>query len=301
MAWDAVRFLRDYRIPHFLEGKNVRPGCVSVRCPVCTDHSNHGNFNPATGGYFCWRCGGHSTTRIISRLIGVPFAEADRVFHEYDQLSASRDTLNKRKRGGAGAIELPGEDLGPNHRAYLAGRGFDPDFLVSTYGIRGTGPACRWQGSDFRLRVIIPIHDEHGRLVNFQGRDITNRQELRYKGPPVELVVKHHKELVYGAHLVTGRRVVVVEGVFDAWRMGPGFVATFGTSLTPAQVATLANWDEIFFMFDPEPEAQARAREYGGQLAALGRKIEIIRADYGGRDPGDLTAKEAEEIRKDLL
>ena len=301
--WDALRFCRDFTIPHWLSGKNVRLNQVAIRCPLCPDHSNHGSLNPETGGYSCWRCGTHSTIWVIRRLLGVSGDEAEKLWAEYDGgVSSQRAALNNRPKAQATAIKLPGSEMGNAHRNYLAGRGFDPDYLAEKYGLLGTGPACRWEGSDFKLRVIIPIHDERGTLVNFQGRDITGRAELRYKGCPVEKAIKHHKELLYGAHLAKGRRVIAVEGVFDQWRLGDGFVATFGTSITTAQVATLANWDEIFFLFDPEPEAQAKAREYCKSLAALGRKVELIAADFGdGRDPGDLSESEATAIRRELL
>lgn len=301
--WDAVRFCKDFSLPFWLSGKNVRPGQVAIRCPLCPDHSNHGSLNPETGGYQCWRCGNHSTVWVIRRLLGISGMDAEKVWAEYDGgISSQRGALNNRPKAQGLAIKLPGDVMAQHHRDYLTSRGFDAEYLEKKYGLLGTGPACRWEGSDFRLRVIIPIYDDRGVLVNFQGRDITGRSELRYKGCPVEKAIKHHKDLVYGAHLATGRRVIAVEGVFDQWRLGDGFVATFGTSITQAQIATLANWEEIFFLYDPEPEAQAKARGYCQALAALGRRVELIAADFGdGRDPGDLSETEAAEVRRELL
>ena len=303
MGWDAWRFVSDYAIPCWTEGKNVRPGWVHVRCPLCPDHSNHGGFNPETGGYVCWRCGAHSTTQVISRILSIPKREAESIWTHYQTETLYRQSLNQKKVASAtGPLILPGEPMNSRHRDYLAGRGFDPDYLESKYGLLGTGPICNWEGSDFRLRVIIPIHDRSGRLVNFQGRDITGRQELRYKGCPVEKSLVHHKHLLYGAHLVNGDRVVVVEGVFDQWRLGDGFVCSFGTSMTEHQIKELSRWRHIIFLFDPEPEAQAKARGYAAELAALGRVAEVAVADFGfGRDPGDLSEGEAIWVRKELL
>lgn len=313
MAWDALRFCRDYAVPYWLSGKNVRPGWVHVKCPCCSDHSNHGGFNPADGNYACWRCPGSHPVDVVRRLLGVPRDEAERIYAEYSGATGIRAGLNRKgPRDSAPVlptkIHLPGGPLRPHHKRYLASRGFDPDKLENLYGLTGTGPVEEWQGSDFRLRVIIPIHDHRGRLVSFQGRDITGKQELRYKACPVAKAIMNYKDTLYGAHLAWGMsRVVVVEGVFDQWRMGDGFVCSFGTSMTDSQLAVLAQWPEIIFLFDPEPEAQSRALGYAKALASLGRQVELVEADFGldangdPRDAGDLSPEEAQELRMELM
>jgi hypothetical protein len=309
MAWDALRFCQENGVQFWLTGKNVRPGWVHIRCPLCGDHSNHGGFDPEDGSYACWRCKGSHPVALIARLLHIPRTEAEKVWGEYDGGVAMRRALNKEEGPERPtSITLPGEPLRGPHREYLMSRGFRPTKLIESHGLLGTGPATQWEGADFRLRIIIPIYDQTGRLVNFQGRDITGKQELRYKGCPVEKAVVHHKHLLYGAHKAVGaRRIIVVEGVFDQWRIGDGAVCTFGTSLTQHQVHALSQWPEIIFLFDPEPEAQARAREYAVQLAALGRSVELANADFGlgpdgkARDPGDLLPSEAEELKRGLL
>lgn len=302
MSWDALRFCRENGVTFYLSGKNVRPGWVHFRCPMCGDHSNHGGFNPEDGSYACWRCKGSHPHAIISKLLNLPANEAEDLYNEYEGTTSMRKILNKDTGPRPTKIELPGGPLRPAHKKYLKGRGFDPDECIERFGLLGTGPSERWQGVDFRLRIIIPIYDYLGRLVNFQGRDITNKQELRYKGPPVDMVPLHHKHTLYGAHKCRDTStIVVVEGVLDQWRMGDGFVCSFGTSMTTQQIYLLSQWEEIIFLFDPEKEAQKRATEYGKQLASLGRKVETISADFGGgRDPGDLTPAEALGIRRDL-
>ena len=209
--------------------------------------------------------------------------------------------------GGATSIDMPGEPISEPHRRYLEGRGFDPDELVRYHGILGTTAVGTWQGIDFRYRVMIPVYDLDGRLCTFQGRDYTGKQELRYKCCPVEKAVVHHKHLLYGAELARRRdRIVVVEGVFDQWRMGVGAVATFGTSLTREQVYLLTLWKEVVFLFDPEPEAQRHAHEYAKDIAACGCSVEVCAAEFGldkdgnPRDPGDLTPDEARGIMNEL-
>ena len=52
----------------------------------------------------------------------------------------------------------------------------------------------------------------------------------------MEKSVVNYKDILYNMDRVQGEKVVVVEGITDVWRMGDGFVASFGTTLTSAQI-----------------------------------------------------------------
>jgi len=298
----------DLGVPNWDSGKNVAAGCISIQCPFCDDPSNHCNFSIEKATLTCWRCDGGHPVKAVSLAAHIP-------------MNTARELINKHSVGGAPYrsykavkptaavqhITVPGKPLQQCHRNYLTGRGFDPDLLIARHGIVGTDLVGSWQGIDFRYRIIIPVYDVSGKLCTFQGRDYTGQQELRYKCCPVDMAVTHHKHLLYGAELSRNRdRIVVVEGVFDQWRMGPGSVATFGTSLTREQLNMLSRWPEVVFLFDPEPEAQQRARNYAVDLAACGCRVEVCSAELGydkngsPRDPGDLTEHEALPLRKEL-
>ena len=303
---DWKRLFDDLGVPCWTEGKNCSPGRINIRCPFCNDHSNHGSVGIDKGDYQCWRCKGGYPAKAVSLAAGIPLQTAKELILKYSNGTVSSIRHESKKANGK-SITLPGGPLQAVHKKYLEGRGFDPDELVFYHGITGTGFADRWQGIDFRYRIIIPVYDLDGNLCTFQGRDYTNKQELRYKCCPVEKAVVHHKHLLYGAELSRNRdRIVVVEGVFDQWRMGQGSVATFGTSLTREQVNLLTNWPEVVFLFDPEPEAQQHARDYAKDLAACGCSVEVCAAEFGldskgnPKDPGDLTPDEARGIMNEL-
>ena len=63
----------------------------------------------------------------------------------------------------------------------------------------------------------------------------------------------------------------------------------------------------LVFLFDPEDEAQERARAAARDIAACGNKVWVARADLGKnpkgepRDPGDLTPAEAQELMSELM
>lgn len=294
-------------VPCFDSGKNVSPGNINIQCPFCEDKSAHGGFSITKGGYMCWRCKGGHPIQAVALAARIPWASAKELIAKYSH-GPSRSTVNVRKTTrGVKSITLPGSKITEPHIKYLEGRGFDPQELEFYHGIQGTTDIGTWQGIDFRYRVIIPVYDAYGDLHTFQGRDYTGRQDLRYKCCPVDMAVTHHKHLLYGAELARNReRIVVVEGVFDQWRLGPGSVATFGTSLTREQVNLLTQWREVLFLFDPEPEAQEHAREYARDIASCGCSVEVCAAEFGldkdgnPRDPGDLTPDEARGIMNEL-
>lgn len=304
---DWKRLLDDLNVPNWTEGKNCSPGRINIQCPFCSDKSNHGSFSLSKGNYQCWRCEGGHPVKALALAARIPADSARDLIRKYSNGVNTYTPTQRKSASGVTSITLPGSPIGEPHRKYLRGRGFDPEELEFYHGILGTDMVGDWQGIDFRYRIIIPVYDCFRNLCTFQGRDYTGKQELRYKCCPVEKAVVHHKHLLYGAELAQNRdRIVVVEGVFDQWRMGPGAVATFGTSLTREQVSLLTQWPEVIFLFDPEPEAQQHARDYARDIAACGCSVEVCAAEFGlddkgnPRDPGDLTPDEAKDIMKEL-
>lgn len=306
MPWDAQSFVRDFGIPF-----EPDPGgrWLNIFCPWCGNVSDstgeiryYGGINLQGAYYHCWRCGGHHMDAMIRKVLRVDGDKASQIVAQYRRAGLSAAGSGLRRTGGAKSVTPPGGPLKRPHREYLRERGFDPLQLVEKYGLTGTGPDEYWEDSYFGNRIIIPIYDISGRVVSFQGRDITGESKMRYKGAPLEKVVAHHKASLYGIHKAAGRsRVCLVEGVFDQWRLGDGFVASFGTATTQSQLRELARFNEVMILFDSEKDAQEKARKIARQLAALGRAAEVVELDLGdGRDPGDLTPEEAAKVRLEL-
>ena len=291
---DFPRLFQDFGIP---TDPKVTTGWIGVPCPFCGDGPGkyHGGFSIG-GGYFnCWKCGGRRNTAfVVAQILRTNQAEAEALLKAYDDGLQSRVSLN-RKVARASVLSLPGAPLNPVEKAYLRDRGFRPGVLEKKYQVRGGGIAGDW-----KYRIIIPLIFR-GRVVSWTARDITGRSDIRYKTLPIEESVINPKTIFYNTDNVPGRRVAVVEGPFDFIRMGDGFVSASGTSMTSAQLAFLArNYDEIFFVYDPEPLAQARARKYGEELAVMGKRVEILDTE-SDRDPGDETPENVERIRREIF
>ena len=305
----ASSFLADYGI----EVGSVTRGFLNVPCPFCggspTSPTPLGFHR--TGAYCsCWRCGTHPLLPTIQRLLSLTFEQSKAVREQYtyaDSSHGSEEIVFK------GLCTPPGGPLTPRYHKYLESRGFDPDWIALEYGVLAAGPSCRWygedqdwRGSDFSDRLIVPLKDKAGRVIAFQGRTIRKDEGIRWRFPPLDRVAGHYKETLYGAHEALGDTVAVVEGVMDKWKLGRGSVASYGTSLSGAQVRMLGGFRRVVMLFDSEPEAQARARMYARDIAALGARVQVVDLELpvgpSGKalDLGDLGSEEIQAIRREI-
>jgi DNA primase len=99
----------------------------------------------------------------------------------------------------------------------------------------------------FRDRVIIPIHDQRGRVIAFGGRTLSDDVQPKYLNSP-ETATFHKGANLFNFHRARPAAhgdgsVVVVEGYMDAiaiFQAGlKSVVATMGTSFTEDQISTL--------------------------------------------------------------
>lgn len=305
----ASSFLAD----HGIEIGGVSRSYLDVPCPWCggspTSPTPLG-FHRTAGTVYCWRCAGHPLIPTIQRLLSLTYSQALAVREQYTYSDGSQES---EEIAFADKCSPPGGPLTPRYRKYLESRGFDPDWIALEYGVLAAGPSCRWygesrdwKGSDFSDRLIVPLKDRLGRVVAFQGRTIRKDDKCRWRFPPLERVAGHYKETLYGAHEALGDTVAVVEGIADQWRLGRGSVASFGTSLSGAQIRALGGFRRVVLLFDSEPEAQARARMYAREIASLGARVDVVDLELplgpSGKalDLGDLGAGDVQALRRDL-
>lgn len=120
-------------------------------------------------------------------------------------------------------IELP-KSIALPHKGrslkYLTQRGFTPE-TVGLLGLRYCQEGYYWytdfegkkRRQDYSKRVIIPVYDATGKMVTFQGRDITSTAERKYLFPPQ---LSSTGRYLYNAHNVTIQtHLIIGEGVFD--------------------------------------------------------------------------------------
>ena len=118
---------------------------------------------------------------------------------------------------------------------------------------------------------------------------------MRYISASAEQEKINHKHLIYGQDFCH-HSIIVVEGPLDAWRIGPGAGALFGTAFTTAQVRKIVKYPYRYIVFDSSAEAQRRARELAEQLSAFQGITETIELD--AEDPGSASPKEIRRLRR---
>lgn len=301
------KLLQDYGIPYVTESEHhhATAGWINIHCPFC-----HGskNFHLGINIYqpmvsHCWRCGGHSTASVLSRILNISVEKAKNLIQEYAGPTVTIRKKAEEPRVSILPIKFPRpyfEHLNEAGKRYLERRGFDPEKLEKKWRLKQTGPVSFLDKIPYRNRIIIPIYWK-GRLVSFQTRDITGKAEQRYLACPIRREVIHHKHIVYGKENEWKKynALIVVEGVVDVWKLGSSAVATFGTSFTMEQVLALAKiHDRFFIVYDNEPQAQQQARKLAVKLKALGKKVFV---ETVNTDAGDMKIKDARHFVKTLL
>ena len=294
------QLFEDYRIEYQTEGhKHCRPGWVNRECPFCVGNPGmHLGYN-LRGNYFqCWRCGRHNTTKTISILIKVNYAEAEKIIKKYGGKSA----LTFKQMEQAVVIKshiLPSgvTPLLTNHKKYLEGRGFDPEKLEDIWNLTGTGPLSTLDDIDYRFRILAPIMWNE-QQVSFQTRDISNLSDVKYMACPQDREIIQHKHILYGKQSEWGDIGICVEGITDVWRLGPTAFATFGIKYTMKQVIQIKkHFKRVVILFDDDPQAQIQAKKLNGELLFWGVDSVIFTLDG---DPGDMAQDDANHFVKNV-
>lgn len=296
MSFDALGFLQSYGIPYMAEGhKHCRDGWIQVECPFCIGNAGwHLGFEYDKDWWNCWRCGYHRTWDVVLALLNGSRKEAKEAMAKFKGRPTAR---RRREKQLSRVLELPPglQPLTSRAVKYLHGRDFDPDLLEIVWGIKSTSNI-----GNLKHRIFIPIF-LNGRMVSWQCRDVTDRSGMKYLAQEESKEIINNKDTLYGIDQATGDACVIVEGVTDVWRLGPGAVATFGIKYRPAQVAMLIQHFSVFhILFDPDPQAIKQADKLASDLSVLGGRVRVWAID-SDIDPGDMAQDDADAFMRDVL
>ena len=100
----------------------------------------------------------------------------------------------------------------------------------------------------------------------------------------------------------TGIRTIgLVEGVFDAARLGPPFVAMMGLTLKPGQAELLRGqgFDRVVYLCDRDgnPDNAERTRGSTGNLRGIIEDVQELTLPEGRKDAAEMTPEESEILR----
>lgn len=174
------------------------------------------------------------------------------------------------------SILKPVSIMGRDAQAYLAQRRFGPE-LIKRYHLRyadvGEG-SDRFLSRKFHGRVMIPVFCR-GKLTFCQGRAMYEGQEPKYDSPwvphpkdqkPGMFPWQNAGEAFFGADRAMGcKRLIIVEGLFDAIRIGDGALALLGKGMTDARLGILielkeAGAEEVILWLDNDVKPVERIK-----------------------------------------
>lgn len=320
---------RPYKIGRGSSGMQIN----AQECPVCHDRRWRTYLNAESGAGNCFVCNAKfGKGKFVHLALGHdPESRHDwaKTFKHMKEVAAERGWKPRKKTEVAveyGEVKLPfsielptkdGENL-----AYLEARGLGPE-IVKYFHLRycdagyyyfpkedGSTGSQRFDG-----RVIIPVFDLDGKLVTFQGRDITGTAGDKKYLFPLGLPGTG-RYLLNGHSAQKARRVAMGEGFFDVAALKMAFdevselrdivaVGSFGKHLsygTPDGNDQLGRYrelvkqglQEVTIMWDGEWKALKAALDAAELLVKIGLKVRIaiLPAD---RDPNEITA---EQVRK---
>jgi DNA primase len=181
-------------------------------------------------------------------------------------------------------------DMQTAHIKYLRSRGFNPQKIKKLWGVQGF---CVHK--DLSWRLFIPI-EYKGEVVSWTTRSLGENRRYISASEYQERIP--HKELLYGEHYVRNS-VVVLEGITDVWKVGPGAVALFGTGFKRSQVLKISKYPKRVICFDSEKKAQEKAEELACMLQSFPGETIVVQLQTG-KDPCSASDKEVKQLRSFL-
>jgi len=298
LKFDLFSLCSDFGIEYKQSGNHhARQGWIQLCCPFCSDNSFHLGYNIEKGYFNCYRCGSLKIKKVLEELTKQPL---HKLISKYSNPSKKEDKLSQDIRNSDFRCSLPPltKDIGKPHILYLLSRKIDLK-AVSVWNLMGIGNI-----GPYRNRIVAPIYsledDEGLELECWLTRDITNRSPYRYLNCPDKLAKTPLKQTIYGQWLYpTNHDIIIVEGIVDAWRLGAGAIALYGTAYTHQQINLLKKYRNKYIMLDMDEAGKKASEKLANDLSAYDGDVEII--SYDKKDVAELSQHSAELIKKELL
>jgi len=285
-----VEILAEHNIDTAPENhEHSRPGWIQIDCPFCGRGSKkfHMGYNLAGKYVHCWKCGSNGLIYTLSKLTGLSFKKCEQLIDD-----VRIEKVKQKKHEGKLVMPKGIGDLLPAHIRYLKKRNYDPVDLINLWHIKGIGIA-----SKLSWRIFIPITFK-GDMVSWTTRSIKDNCQMKYITASKEHSSIPIKSVLYGEEYC-GDTIIICEGPFDVWRIGPGAVATLGTSYTQTQLLRMAKFRTRVICFDSERDAQRRAKKLADDLSVFNGNTYKIHLEGG--DPGNMNNKMVKTLRRKFL
>lgn len=282
--------LAEHNIPVAPENHHhAREGWIQLDCGMCSRGQQKWRlgYNVQYGYLSCWSCGYLPLHGTLADILDISLPKTRKL------LDALEREYVKETREKRGRLVLPHglRDYTDAHRHYLDKRGYDPDELARLWGVRAIA-----NESELAWRLFLPIH-YRGEVISWTTRSLMTGG-ARYINAKPEQEILSPKKILFGEDFVRSDSIIIVEGPFDVYKIGPGAVAVMGLSYTREQVLKIAQYKKRIVCFDNDKAAQARAKKLCRQIEVF--PGETYRVQLDAKDAGESTRKEIRELRRML-
>lgn len=279
-------------------GENIGSGWIGIyECPYCGKPNYHFGMNLKNKYVSCWVC---TTTKPLPAYIMkidrcsyekametiIAFSSGDLNF-DGQEIQRNQNLKVKKPTG----IDTVFRDL---FKDFLRERGFsDVDFIIRKYNL-----LCTTTFSEIPSRILFPFY-QNNKLMTYIHRKIHQKE---YRNWPAEKSILDPKSLLYNIDFVKKEGAIcITEGVFDVIKGGDSFVGTSGFEYTSEQIKLILDKKpkRVFIIFDPEPEAQKKAKQLQGNLALFCNHVENIFLTEAS-DVGNMSEDDIRHLRSEL-
>lgn len=284
---------------------------IVICCPICQDSRPRLYVNASSGAFTCFHCHEEGSFHQFLMRVGdmggsEAFALSRDLVMEDGEIDWFEVEARPQKAAPSGNLTLPASfksidtDTPDVILKYLARRHISPELARS----RGLGYATSGR---YAWRVIVPVEND-GKLYTFIARTILTQcpncterlddctcQPRRFPKvltPPSKdgAAPRHTLFNLDAVSRSASRRVVVVEGVFDALRLPNEAVALMGSSASATQItllAGLARGRDCVLALDGDSAGYHGALKIADALISqmVGVKVALLPE---GSDPGSL-------------
>jgi DNA primase len=259
-------------------------------CPFCGGHGKM-YVNTKTDLGICFKCSeGFNGIKFVMAHEKCSHAQAKKFLNPEEDYLAEEEE-KKEATADLWFPPLTGMD-GPGYD-YMVSRGFSQNFC-DEQGLAYCQSNIRLEGRKFSTgkRVIIPIRNQAGEVVSWQGRDITGKNYIKYLFPPSFRGAEH----LYGIDRIKPEaHIIMCEGVMDVWgwnRIGVNnVVGTFGKKVSEYQVLTMAAMKPTVLFVAWDSDAAWEKHKFVEQWGHKFKRVMLV----------DLNGKDADECSRDEL
>lgn len=282
---DLTEWLDSHQISWSREHKHSRTGWTQIKsCGRCGSTNYHLGIKDDLSRASCYQCGGFSVPGLLKTLSGSSWREVYEFLGKRDYVI--RETQEHQGRYTPPTNLLPIDGV-HDAREYVKSRDMNPDYLEYVWGCQATNGL-----SNYPFRLFIPVI-RNKRNISWTAR-ATRGQQPRYQTARADEKSFDEKKWLLGLDGVRDK-VIIVEGAFDAFRVGPGAAATFGLSVTSDQLLLISKIQTRCVCFDNSPAAQKTADRLCETLSVFPGKT--IRVNLNADDPGSASKTEIRQLR----